>query len=64
MVIFFKDIESHVPDLFTTPTTARAARIHAPLPDDIKDKPWLVFIWHDDPIQNYIMDCGGVYVYT
>jgi hypothetical protein len=61
---FYKDIESFVPDSFTTPTTARAARIHAPILEDIKDNPWLLVIWHDDPIHTSSMDCGGVLVYT
>jgi hypothetical protein len=61
---FYKDIDSFVPESFTTPTTARAARINAPILEDVRDNPWLLVIWHDDPIQNYIMDCGGVLVYT
>ncbi len=61
---FYKDIDTFVPDTFTTPTTARAARIHAPILEDIKDNPWLIVIWHEDPIHTYSMDCGGVLVYT
>jgi hypothetical protein len=43
----YKDIDSFVPDTFTTPTTARAAWIAAPLQDDIRDNPWLLVIWHE-----------------
>jgi KUP system potassium uptake protein len=61
---FYKDIDTFVPDTFTTPTTARAARIHAPILEDITDNPWLIVIWHEDPFHTYSVDCGGVLVYT
>jgi hypothetical protein len=61
---FYKDINSFIPESFTTPTTARAARVNAPIIDYIRDNPWLSVIWHDFPIQNCIMDRGGVLVYT
>ncbi len=44
---FFKDIDSFVPESFTTPVTARAAQIAAPPIDDIRDNPWLLVIWHE-----------------
>ena len=61
---FYKDIDSFVPESFTTPTTARAARINVPILTYIQDNPWLRVIWHDDPIHNYIVDRGGVLVST
>ncbi len=59
---FLQDIDTFVPDTFTTPTTARAARIHAPILEDIKDNPWLIVIWHEDPIHTYLW--GGVSIYV
>jgi hypothetical protein len=43
----YKDIEDFVPETFTTPITARAARIFAPSIDDIKGNPWLLVLWHE-----------------
>jgi hypothetical protein len=40
------DITHFVPPLFTTPTTAAAACIHAPILSDFKHNPWLVIIGH------------------
>ena len=53
-----------VPETFTTPMCAAAARVHAPLPEDYADNPWLTIelysmvstIHHPEGI----MDCGGV----
>ena len=61
---FYKDIDSFVLESFITPTTAHAARINAPILDYIQGNPWLSVIRHDVPIHNYIMDRGGVLVYT
>jgi len=33
--------ERFVPETFTTPTCAVAARVHAPLPEDYSENPWL-----------------------
>jgi hypothetical protein len=39
--------ERFVPESFTTPTCAAAARVYAPLPEDYADNPWLlVVLWH------------------
>jgi hypothetical protein len=43
----YKDIDSFVPESFTTPITARAARIFAPNIDDIQGNPWLLVLWHE-----------------
>ena len=55
--------ETFVPESFTTPLCAAAARVHAPLPEDYADNPWLTIVLysmvstiHDDDIMN----CGGV----
>jgi hypothetical protein len=50
------------PISFTTPLTAAAARICAPLKADYVGNPWLPLIWHGEsnPLCTYIMDCGGV----
>jgi hypothetical protein len=44
---FTEDRDWFIPNSFTTPMTARAARIHAPTHDDIKGSPWLIVIWHE-----------------
>jgi hypothetical protein len=41
------DYDWYIPDSFTTPITAAAARIYAPLLEDIKGNPWLRILWHD-----------------
>ena len=58
------EIDQFVPSSFTTPFTAKAARIFTPKHNDIKGNPWLSILWHECTIQNYVMDCGGVLVYT
>ncbi len=43
----FVNIERRVPESFTTPMCAAAARVHAPLPEDYVGNPWLiVLLWH------------------
>ena len=64
------DIETYVPPTFTTPITAAAARIHAPIVSDYKDNPWTFAIGHgqDNPlfpslatsVTHWVVDCGGV----
>ena len=52
-----------VPESFTTPTCAAAARVHAPLPEDYEENPWIwVVIGMVRPIHIAcgLMDCGGV----
>ncbi len=40
-------LDHFVPELFTTPMCAAAARVHATLPEDYADNPWLVVVlWH------------------
>ena len=41
------DYDRYIPDSFTTPITAAAARIYAPILEDIKGNPWLRILWHD-----------------
>ena len=43
----YKDMDSFVPESFTTPDTARAARIYAPDMCDIRGNPWLLVLWHE-----------------
>jgi hypothetical protein len=49
----FWDIKQYVPEMFTTPTTARqpltaaAAQIFVPLHDEIKGNLWLIVLWHE-----------------
>ena len=38
---FKEDIDCFLPDLFMTPMTAKAARIYAPLYNDVRGNPWL-----------------------
>jgi hypothetical protein len=42
-----EDYDWYVPKLFTTPMTAAAAQIYAPLKEDININPWLWILWHD-----------------
>ena len=41
------DLDTFVPESFTTPTTAAAARVYAPIADDYMGNPWLVVLWHE-----------------
>jgi hypothetical protein len=55
--------ERFVPESFTTPTCAVAARVHAPLPEDYADNPWLwvvIGMVSTIHIACGLMDCGGV----
>jgi hypothetical protein len=56
--------EHFVPASFTTPMCAAAARVHAPLPEDYADNPWVTIILYGmvSPIHHAhgIIDCGGV----
>jgi hypothetical protein len=40
------DLERFIPPSFTTPMTAAAARVYAPLAEDYMGNPWLVVLWH------------------
>ena len=40
------DLDAFVPESFTTPKTAAAARVYAPIVDDYMENPWLVVLWH------------------
>jgi hypothetical protein len=44
---FKEDIDRFLPNLFTTPMTAKAARIYAPLSEDVQGNPWLNVLWHE-----------------
>ena len=59
-----KEIDQFIPVLFTTPITATVARMFVPTHNELKGNPWLSILWHECTIQNSIMDCGGVLVYT
>ena len=48
----FININDYVPDSFTTPTCAAAARIHAPLKSDYVGNPWLIVLWNDHGLYN------------
>ena len=40
-------VEQFVPETFTTPMCAAAARVYAPLPEDYAGNPWLpIVLWH------------------
>jgi hypothetical protein len=66
------DINHFVPPSFTTPTTAAAARVHAPIVSDYIDSPWRHFLGHGsyNPHVHRLshlscshisfVDCGGV----
>jgi hypothetical protein len=41
------DIGSYIPETFTAPITATAARIFAPHIDKIRGNPWLIILWHE-----------------
>ena len=40
------DLERFIPPSFTTPMTAAAARVYAPLAEDYMGNPWLVVLGH------------------
>ena len=40
------DLERFILPSFTTPMTASAARVYAPLEEDFMGNPWLVVLWH------------------
>ena len=58
------EVSQFVPGSFTTPTTAKATRMFVPTHEEIKGNPWLQILWHECTIHDYVMDCGGVLVYT
>jgi hypothetical protein len=39
-------LDNFLPSSFTTPITAAAARVHAPLPSDYTDNPWIPILGH------------------
>jgi hypothetical protein len=60
-------LDKSVPSSFTTPITAAAARVHAPLLSDYADNPWIPILGHGlyNPLVSlssvpYTVDCGGV----
>jgi hypothetical protein len=53
------DISSYVPTTFTTPMTAAAARVSAPLITDYVGNPWTIILWHGQSFAD-TKDCGGV----
>ena len=44
---FDEAIDQFIPESFTTPMTAKVARIHAPTYNDVRGNPWLIILWHD-----------------
>jgi len=44
---FHKDIDSFVPESFTSPSAAHAAWVAAPLEDILRGNPWLSVLWHE-----------------
>jgi hypothetical protein len=42
----YVNIDKYVPDSFTTPVCAKAARTHAPLKEDYVGNLWLIVLWH------------------
>jgi hypothetical protein len=44
---FEENIDRFTPETFTTPTTARAAPLHAPTHDNVRGNPWLIILWHE-----------------
>ncbi len=53
-------IDTYVPTSFTTPLTAAAARVFAPITDDYIGNPWTPILWHGFQSSIGIMDCGRV----
>jgi hypothetical protein len=43
----FPDVDWFVPSSFTTPLTAKAARMFVPTHDKIWGNPWLPILWHE-----------------
>jgi hypothetical protein len=44
---FDAEIDRFLPNSFTTPMTAKAARIFVPTYDDVWGNPWLRILWHE-----------------
>ena len=44
---FARDIDQFLPDTFTTPMTAKAARLFVPTFADVRGNPWLRILWHE-----------------
>jgi hypothetical protein len=42
----YNNLNQYVPETFTTPITAKAARILTPLFDKMHGNPWLIILWH------------------
>jgi hypothetical protein len=40
------ELDKFVSSSFTTPMTAAAARVYAPILEDYSGNPWLVALWH------------------
>ena len=53
-------IDTYVPTSFTTPLTAAAAQVFAPITEDYLGNPWTPILWHGFQSSIGIMDCGGV----
>ena len=53
-------LDKYVPHSFTTPMTAAAARVFAPIHDDYLGNPWTTIHWHGIQFNICNMDCGGV----
>jgi hypothetical protein len=44
---FDEAVDMFIPESFTTPMTAKAARIFAPTHEDVRGNPWLLVLWHE-----------------
>ena len=57
--------ERFVPESFTTPMCAAAARVHAPLPEDYVNNPWLTIVLYGMVVQSILSKTsrivGGCY---
>jgi hypothetical protein len=42
-----EDLDRFLPETFTTPMTAKAAKIYTPTYNDMRGNPWLIVLWHE-----------------
>ncbi len=55
-------MDNFVPSSFTTPITAAAARVHAPLPSDYADSPWIPIL--GDGLYNPLVSLSSCLVHS
>jgi hypothetical protein len=55
-------LDNFVPSLYTTPITAAAAQVHAPIPSDYADNPWIPILEHG--LYNPLVSLSSYFVHS